>query len=64
MFFGEIRPDVFPHFPRDFAMELADAVGVTGEFQGQNCHTEHFVGIAGVLRPRERNSSLDRPRPR
>ena len=45
----EIREDVPPHVVADFAVELADAVAVAREFEGEDRHAERLV-ILGTER--------------
>ena len=49
LFLGQLRPGVLPHLSRDLAVQLADSVGVAGQFEGQHRHAEGFLGVLRVL---------------
>src|SRR5690349_20837153 len=42
--FGHARPNIFPQPATDFAVELADPIGMSAQSQRQNCHAK-WIGV-------------------
>ncbi len=51
LLFGQFRPEIFPHASRHFAMQLADAIGVAGQLDGQYRHAEALLRVFRILAP-------------